>query len=151
MNEEGNELPSTGRRASWGAWDQGLVEPEGMVYKIQSICQLRKRIFIVASPMSGHSAFARMLLVTRGSHFTFLSLWVPSTLRGSFRCSAESLPSPALSGPRILNPFWVSDPEGLLLCQLTAALAEGRVCTWSQGLYHILRRYFQVTVTHGHT
>ena len=134
MNEEGNELPSTGRRALWGAWDQGLAEPGGMVYKIQSICQLRKRILIVTSPTSSHSAFARMLLVTRGSHFTFLSLWVPSALKGSFRCSAESLPSPVLSGPWILNPFWVSDPEGLLLCQLMVVLAEGRVCMWSQGL-----------------
>lgn len=34
FNEEGNELTA----ASWGALDQGLSEPEGTIYKVQSIC-----------------------------------------------------------------------------------------------------------------
>ena len=135
-NEQGNELPSTGRRASWGAWDQELSEPEGMVYKVQSIHQLRRRLLIVASPTSGHSAFARILLVTRGSHFTFLSFWVPSShlyIEGFIQMLCRVPASSSALWPSDLNPFWVSDPKDLSSCQLIAVVAEGRICSEEPG------------------
>lgn len=139
MNEEGNELPSTGTRAAWGALAQGLSDPEGRVYKIQSIPQLRKGI-----THECHSA--GILPVTRGSYLMCLSFWGPSIhvceSRGSSGCLSESLPVLTLPDSWTLKPFWASDPEDLPLSEVTTVKADGSLKGVARGPQQVHSRYF---------